>query len=87
MHTNSPVSIFCFFAITTFSLHSHFCFVFREFSSHLIKLVEATDDTWPHIWSFVISLIVHDEQVHGVAINSLLKVVEIAFKVRCLKYF
>ncbi|XP_066904882.1 centromere-associated protein E, partial [Halyomorpha halys] len=52
----------------------------QEFSSHLIKLVEATDDTWPHIWSFVISLIVHDEQVHGVAINSLLKVVEIAFK-------
>ncbi|CAH1400482.1 unnamed protein product [Nezara viridula] len=52
----------------------------QEFSSHLIKLVEVTDNTWPHIWSFVISLIVHDEQVHGVAINSLLKVVEIAFK-------
>lgn len=52
----------------------------QQFSSRLVKMVELNDEPWADDWAFVTNLIVHDEHVHGTAINSLLKVVETAFK-------
>uniref|UniRef100_T1HZ08 Telomere-associated protein Rif1 N-terminal domain-containing protein n=1 Tax=Rhodnius prolixus TaxID=13249 RepID=T1HZ08_RHOPR len=52
----------------------------NKFCSGLTALIEKNSEFWAQIWIFAVSLMINDTQLQGSTVNSLLKIMEVAFK-------
>ncbi|KAK9505973.1 hypothetical protein O3M35_009926 [Rhynocoris fuscipes] len=52
----------------------------NKFFTGVISLIEKKRDYWDETWIFAVSLMINDNQIHGSTVNSLLKIMEVAFK-------